>query len=55
MQAKGPNPSHAASQENLAGLVECVTFHNDESGFCVLCIMSATYSATCGPKNARSG
>ena len=36
MQATGPNPSHTASQENLAGLVERVTFHNDESGFCVL-------------------
>src|SRR5712672_3623239 len=28
-----PDPS---TQEVLAGLVERVTFHNDESGFCVL-------------------
>jgi hypothetical protein len=26
----------ALERENLAGLVERVTFHNDESGFCVL-------------------
>jgi len=26
----------ASSQEVLAGLVERVTFHNEENGFCVL-------------------
>jgi exodeoxyribonuclease V alpha subunit len=26
----------AADRENLAGLVERVTFHNEDSGFCVL-------------------
>jgi exodeoxyribonuclease V alpha subunit len=30
-----PQPQHT-SQEVLAGLVERVTFHNAESGFCVL-------------------
>jgi hypothetical protein len=30
------SPSTAATQEALAGLVERVTFHNAESGFCVL-------------------
>ena len=29
-------PLEPATQEVLAGLVERVTFHNDESGFCVL-------------------
>ena len=31
--AAQPTPTH---RENLAGLVERVTFHNEESGFCVL-------------------
>jgi exodeoxyribonuclease V alpha subunit len=31
----GASPS-PATQENLAGLVERVTFHNEDSGFCVL-------------------
>ena len=29
-------PPPAADRENLAGLVERVTFHNEDSGFCVL-------------------
>ena len=29
-------PEPAADRENLAGLVERVTFHNEDSGFCVL-------------------
>ena len=29
-------PQPAADRENLAGLVERVTFHNENSGFCVL-------------------
>lgn len=29
-------PQPAADRENLAGLVERVTFHNEDSGFCVL-------------------
>jgi exodeoxyribonuclease V alpha subunit len=29
-------PQRAADRENLAGLVERVTFHNEDSGFCVL-------------------
>jgi exodeoxyribonuclease V alpha subunit len=31
-----PPPSLAAQPEQIAGLVERVTFHNEESGFCVL-------------------
>jgi|SRR5271166_3415721 len=31
-----PLPKAQSQTEVLAGLVECVTFHNDESGFCVL-------------------
>src|SRR3984957_4293398 len=34
MQSAGPKPSH--EREPLAGLVERVTFHNADSGFCVL-------------------
>jgi hypothetical protein len=30
------NPPDAATSEVLAGVVERVTFHNPESGFCVL-------------------
>jgi exodeoxyribonuclease V alpha subunit len=29
-------PQPATVRENLAGLVERVTFHNEDSGFCVL-------------------
>ena len=29
-------PISAADRENLAGIVERVTFHNEDSGFCVL-------------------
>ena len=29
-------PQPAPDRENLAGLVERVTFHNEDSGFCVL-------------------
>ena len=29
-------PAISAPIENLAGLVERVTFHNEENGFCVL-------------------
>ena len=29
-------PPESSTQEVLAGLVERVTFHNDENGFCVL-------------------
>jgi exodeoxyribonuclease V alpha subunit len=29
-------PQPAADRENLAGLVERVTFHNEDIGFCVL-------------------
>jgi exodeoxyribonuclease V alpha subunit len=37
MQTKGPvTPPAAPHHEELAGLVERVTFHSDESGFCVL-------------------
>src|SRR5262245_39791406 len=31
-----PQPSETSTQEVLAGLVERVTYHNAESGFCVL-------------------
>jgi hypothetical protein len=31
-----PQRTPAAERENLAGLVERVTFHNEDSGFCVL-------------------
>src|SRR5262245_23795612 len=31
-----PQPSETSSQEVLAGLVERVTYHNAENGFCVL-------------------
>src|SRR4051795_6047145 len=31
-----PQGAHASPAEVLAGLVERVTFHNEESGFCVL-------------------
>ena len=31
-----PAPRTSTSTEVLAGLVERVTFHNDETGFCVL-------------------
>jgi exodeoxyribonuclease V alpha subunit len=34
MQSAGPKPSN--EREPLAGLVERVTFHNADSGFCVL-------------------
>jgi hypothetical protein len=33
MNAKGPDK---ASTEEVSGLIECVTFHNEENGFCVL-------------------
>ena len=36
MQAQVPVPPVAPERENLAGLVERVTFHNEDSGFCVL-------------------
>ena len=36
MQSAGLKPSNARAP--LAGLVERVTFHNADSGFCVLCI-----------------
>ncbi|HOT84011.1 MAG TPA: ATP-dependent RecD-like DNA helicase, partial [Candidatus Defluviicoccus seviourii] len=32
----GPGSSATPERENLAGLVERVTFHNEDSGFCVL-------------------
>ena len=32
----GPAPRHQPGTENLAGLVERVTFRNPETGFCVL-------------------
>ena len=35
-QIPGPGSSAAPERENLAGLVERVTFHNEDSGFCVL-------------------
>ena len=31
-----PQQTPAPDRENLAGLVERVTFHNEDSGFCVL-------------------
>ena len=31
-----PQPESSSTQEVLAGLVERVTFHNAENGFCVL-------------------
>ena len=31
-----PQPAAATQPDQIAGLVERVTFHNDESGFCVL-------------------
>lgn len=31
-----PQPSPAGQPEQVAGLVDRVTFHNEESGFCVL-------------------
>jgi exodeoxyribonuclease V alpha subunit len=31
-----PQGAHASPAEVLAGLVERVTYHNEESGFCVL-------------------
>jgi exodeoxyribonuclease V alpha subunit len=36
MPNQQPQPAASAQPEQLAGLVERVTFHNDESGFCVL-------------------
>ncbi len=36
MSASGRHQSEPASQEVVAGLVERVTFHNDNTGFCVL-------------------
>ena len=36
MSAQQPQPAAAAHRDQIAGLVERVTFHNDESGFCVL-------------------
>ena len=35
-----------ADRENLAGLVERVTFHNEDSGFCVLRVKARGDSAT---------
>ena len=32
----GPGPEPSGDPENLEGLVELVTFHSEESGFCVL-------------------
>jgi exodeoxyribonuclease V alpha subunit len=29
-------PPESSTQEVLAGLVECITYHNAENGFCVL-------------------
>jgi len=34
--ASAPTSPSGPGTENLAGLVERVTFHNEESGFCVL-------------------
>ncbi len=31
-----PTPSKTTATEDLAGLIERVTFHNEENGFCVL-------------------
>ena len=31
-----PQAAHAGPTETLAGLVERVTYHNEESGFCLL-------------------
>ena len=35
-QLQPPAPGSRKQQEQVAGLVERVTFHNEESGFCVL-------------------
>ena len=35
-----------AATEALAGLVERVTFHNEENGFCVLRVKARAASAT---------
>ena len=40
MEAAKPDPDHEA----LAGLVERVTFHNPESGFCVLRVKGESVS-----------
>jgi exodeoxyribonuclease V alpha subunit len=29
-------PEHKSMTEEISGLLECITFHSDESGFCVL-------------------
>ena len=36
MSAQQPQPGTTSQPEQIAGLVERVTFHSDESGFCVL-------------------
>jgi exodeoxyribonuclease V alpha subunit len=36
MSDQQPQPAVAVQPEQVAGLVERVTFHSDESGFCVL-------------------
>jgi exodeoxyribonuclease V alpha subunit len=36
MASRMKSPEAPSTQEALAGLVERVTFHNEENGFCVL-------------------
>jgi exodeoxyribonuclease V alpha subunit len=44
MPTKVPvTPPAAPHHEDLAGLAERVTFHNDESGFCVLPVKARGY------------
>jgi hypothetical protein len=43
MPNQQPQPAAATQPEEIAGLVERVTFHNDETGFCVLRIKARGY------------
>jgi hypothetical protein len=43
-------PERRPATEEISGLIERVTFHNDESGFCVLLVSRTWTSFICGNK-----
>jgi len=44
------SPSAGPQTENLAGLVEHVTFHNEENGFCVLRLKARGQASGSSPR-----
>jgi hypothetical protein len=43
-------PERRPATEEISGLIERITFHNDESGFCVLLVSRTWTSFICGNK-----